>query len=466
MVSGFAKPMLKMVLVLLFHLFFVCSSGLTGAGQESVVLLKLYGNPEDQVFHASSRSALPVAVSVSVENLNEVSSSILMAETWLRNRVLAHYPATKITTIVVGDTVLCDKGQEHKLDLVLPSLKNFYHSLTRWGLEKEIKVSAAFSSNCLHPYSALYRDDLAKKVIKPLLEFLQSINSTYSVNSPPNFSPLYDDTASLVFYHSEAMEKLGFFELRSINVLVNSPKERKPVSRKLSFMESKFVEPFPARPTPLPEIAQSPLHSSVGYPAPANVAKSPRPPPSQIASPPSLSFPIAPEMPPVEHPATPPFGFAFPPCNPASTGAPAPETGVIQKLWCVAKPSVPAETLQPAMDYACGEGGAACEEIQPHGNCYNPDTIIAHASYAFNSFWQKNKRHGGTCSFGGTAMLINADPMVFFLVLLSNRIIPKNIGWLFESSVTLGRCCRFSSLSVCSQLDTVIEAAMEIVGMD
>ncbi|KAK3221196.1 hypothetical protein Dsin_008221 [Dipteronia sinensis] len=63
------------------------------------------------------------------------------------------------------------------------------------------------------------------------------------------------------------------------------------------------------------------------------------------------------------------------------------------------------------MDYACGEGGADCEEISPpHGSCFYPDTLVAHASYAFNNYWQKTKRNGGTCNFGGTAMLINADP--------------------------------------------------------
>ncbi|KAG6666084.1 hypothetical protein CIPAW_01G005800 [Carya illinoinensis] len=303
----FAEQMLKMVL--LFQLFFICALSRTGAGQESVVYLNLY-NTSPEFFQASSHSALPIAVSVGAENLSEVSSSVLMAEMWLRTHVLAHYPASKITTIVVGDTVLCNKGDEHELDFILLSLKNIYHSL----------------------------------------------------------------------------------------------------KRKLAVTESKFVEPFPARPTPLPEIAQSPLHSSVGFSVPSNVAKNPHPPLSQIASPPSLSFPFAPEMPPVIDPATPPFGFTFPPCNPAPYIAPAPEIGVVQKLWCVAKPSVPAETLQQSMDYACGKGGAACEEIQPNGNCYYPDTVVAHASYAFNSYWQKTKRSGGTCSFGGTAMLINADP--------------------------------------------------------
>ncbi|KAK9284370.1 hypothetical protein L1049_023541 [Liquidambar formosana] len=402
--------MLKMVW--LFHFFFIYLVGLTGAGQESIEIINLYDS-SPVVLQDLSHTGLHVAVSISHSDLNEVSSSVLMAESWLRAHVLSNYPATKITTIVVGNSVLCHKNQEDKLGLVLPSLKNIYHSLKRWGLEKDIKVSASFSSNCMHPYSAVFRDEIAETVIKPLLHFLHTTSSTYSVNPPPNFSPVFDERVSLVSSHSESMKKLGFFELKNqIKVIIGGTKERNPMSRKLSFLDSKFVDPFPARPTPLPEIAPSPIHSSIGYPTPANVIKNPLPPLAAISSPPSMSFSFPPELPPLtDQPASPPFGFTLPPCNPLNAAAPVPSgAGVEKGLWCVAKPSVPTETLQEAMDYACGAGGADCEEIKPHGSCYNPDTLVAHASYAFNNYWQKNKINGGTCSFGGTAMLINADP--------------------------------------------------------
>lgn len=377
------------------------------ASQESIELLNLCETTQEVLQASSFQADLPVAVSVSAENLNGVSTSVLMAESWLRSHVLAHYPATRITTIVVGNSVFChrDRLAEHKLDLLLPSLKNVYHSLRRWGLENDIKVSVPLYLDCLHPNSASYRDDL--KIMKPLVEYLRSVNSTFSVIPHSDFSQFSDKSLSLVFSHLESMKKTGFFHLNSINVLATYPKEnnKKPkIMRKLSFLDSSLMGPFPIRPTPsLPETAEPPLHSSAGYPVPSNAASKPNPPLSQIASPPmpsSSSF----------APASSPHGFTLPPCSPIDHGSPKPEIGMVQELWCVAKPSVPPETLQEAMDYACGVGGADCEEITPQGNCYNPDTVVAHASYAFNSYWQKHKRNGGTCSFGGTAMLINADP--------------------------------------------------------
>ncbi|XP_022640185.1 PLASMODESMATA CALLOSE-BINDING PROTEIN 4-like [Vigna radiata var. radiata] len=95
-----------------------------------------------------------------------------------------------------------------------------------------------------------------------------------------------------------------------------------------------------------------------------------------------------------------PHGFTLPPCDPLHNGSPYPRIFPVQKVWCVAKPSVPEETLQQAMDYACGEGGADCMEIMTQGNCYYPDTVIAHASYATATVMEeKLKEVGGVLEF-------------------------------------------------------------------
>ncbi|XVE86238.1 hypothetical protein DITRI_Ditri18aG0019500 [Diplodiscus trichospermus] len=77
--------------------------------------------------------------------------------------------------------------------------------------------------------------------------------------------------------------------------------------------------------------------------------------------------------------------------------------------WCVASQSASQTALQVALDYACGYGGADCAAIQPGGSCYNPSTVRAHASYAFNSYFQKNPVPS-SCNFGGTAVTTSTDP--------------------------------------------------------
>ncbi|EXB92404.1 hypothetical protein L484_021388 [Morus notabilis] len=85
--------------------------------------------------------------------------------------------------------------------------------------------------------------------------------------------------------------------------------------------------------------------------------------------------------------------------SPASTGA----------SWCVSSQGASQIALQVALDYACGYGGTDCSAIQPGGSCYNPNTIQDHASFAFNSYYQKNPVPN-SCNFGGTAVITSTNP--------------------------------------------------------
>lgn len=78
--------------------------------------------------------------------------------------------------------------------------------------------------------------------------------------------------------------------------------------------------------------------------------------------------------------------------------------------WCVAHPGVSQIDLQNALDWACGLGMADCSAIQNGGPCFEPDTLLSHASYAFNAYYQQNGNSDIACNFGGTAKLIKNDP--------------------------------------------------------
>ncbi|KAJ3675726.1 hypothetical protein LUZ60_004768 [Juncus effusus] len=82
----------------------------------------------------------------------------------------------------------------------------------------------------------------------------------------------------------------------------------------------------------------------------------------------------------------------------------------ITATWCIARSGAAQTSLQSALDYACGSSTADCAPIQSSGLCYLPNTLQAHASYAFNSFYQRSNGAPGSCDFGGTAVVTVTDP--------------------------------------------------------
>lgn len=115
------------------------------------------------------------------------------------------------------------------------------------------------------------------------------------------------------------------------------------------------------------------------------------------------------------YPPPSPLGGTVPATNsqppPSNTNGPA-TTG---QSWCVAKTGISQTTLQTALDYACGTGTADCSQIQQGGSCYNPNSLQNHASFAFNSFYQKNPAPT-SCDFGGVANIVNTNPSKILLV--------------------------------------------------
>ncbi|KAF8394734.1 hypothetical protein HHK36_020951 [Tetracentron sinense] len=133
--------------------------------------------------------------------------------------------------------------------------------------------------------------------------------------------------------------------------------------------------------------------------------------------PPPGSIPITtPVTTPITNPVTPP----------ATTNSPT----VLGQTWCVAKTGALESALQTALDYACGYGGADCSTIQQIGSCYNPNTLQSHASYAFNSYYQKNPVPS-SCDFGGTATVVNANPSKSSMDVFISVIFPSNEDWIY-----------------------------------
>ncbi|KAI3992592.1 hypothetical protein MKX01_020884 [Papaver californicum] len=91
--------------------------------------------------------------------------------------------------------------------------------------------------------------------------------------------------------------------------------------------------------------------------------------------------------------------------------------------FCVANVKSGKESLQKTLDYACGvEGGADCRSIQPGAACYDPNTLGAHATIAFNPYYQNKGRANSACYFDGAAYVVTVPPSAYFIFSFTLRL--------------------------------------------
>ncbi|TKY61600.1 Glucan endo-1,3-beta-glucosidase 1 [Spatholobus suberectus] len=178
---------------------------------------------------------------------------------------------------------------------------------------------------------------------------------------------------------------------------------------------------FPTNPTPSsPVITPPDTPTIITVPSTNPVTVSPTNPAATPVTVPSTT-PVVPLAPPTNpanpgtQPVTSPVTSYPPPSGsvPVTNALPPPPNTNAQAMpgqsWCVAKSGVPEASLQSALDYACGMGSVDCSQMQQGGSCYNPNSIQNHASFAFNSYYQKNPAPT-SCDFGGTATIVNTNP--------------------------------------------------------
>ncbi|PKI67362.1 hypothetical protein CRG98_012232 [Punica granatum] len=80
------------------------------------------------------------------------------------------------------------------------------------------------------------------------------------------------------------------------------------------------------------------------------------------------------------------------------------------KIWCVVAKRANGTAVGAAMSYACSQGNKTCDSIQKGKECYRPNSLVRHASYAFSSYWAQFKKLGGSCYFDGLATQTIKDP--------------------------------------------------------
>lgn len=377
------------------------------------------------------------------ELLSAAAADQSFTDTWLQANIIKYYPSTQIEAIAVGNEVFVDP--QNTTNYLVPAMKNVHASLVKQNLDNAIKISSPIALSALqssYPTSSgSFKPELIEPVIKPMLEFLRQTGSYLMVNAYPFFAyAANSDTISLDYalfkenpgvidsgnglkYNNlfdaqidavnAAMSALQYDDVKvtvsetgwpslgdnneigaggdnaaSYNgnlvrhVLNGSGTPLRPRDPLNVFLFALFNENQKTGPTSERNYGLFYPSEEKVYDIPLTVAqvnKSSLSPPSGTGR---SQVPVTGDV------------------SPSNAGV----------TWCVASGDTSEEKVQHALDYACGEGGADCAPIQPGAMCYNPNTLEAHASYAFNSYYQKKSRGVGTCDFGGAAYVVTQAP--------------------------------------------------------
>ncbi|XP_059308825.1 glucan endo-1,3-beta-glucosidase 3-like isoform X1 [Lycium ferocissimum] len=374
---------------------------------------------------ALANTGIHVTVSVPNDQLLGIGQSNSTAANWVSRNVLSHVPATNITAIAIGSEVLTTLPNAAP---VLVSAMKFIHSaLVAANLDSKIKVSTPHSSSIVldwFPPSQAFFNRSLDPVMVPLLNFLKDTGSHLMLNVYPYYNYMKSDGVIPLDYalfrplppNKEAVDPnthlhytnvfdtvvdAAYFSMSYLNFT------NIPIMVTESGWPSKGDSSEPDASLDNANTYNSNLIKHV-----LNNTGTPKHPGIAVSTyiyelynedlrPGSISEKN--------------WGLFD------SSGMPVytlhlTGSGMVlanyntNQTYCVAKENAEKKMVQAALDWACGPGKVDCTPLLQENPCYEPNTVIAHASYAFDAYYHKMGMADGTCDFNGVARVTTSDP--------------------------------------------------------
>ncbi|KAL6984718.1 hypothetical protein U1Q18_018099 [Sarracenia purpurea var. burkii] len=352
------------------------------------------------------------------------------ADTWLKNNILPYYPATKITHVTVGAEVT--EAPDNASSLVVPAMQNVFTALRKAGLHRKIKISSTHSLGVLSrsfPPSAGAFNSSHAFFLKPMLEFLADNQSPFMVDIYPYYayrdstnkvsldyalfessSEVIDPNTGLLYTNMfDAQIDALYFALTALNF------------RTIKIMVTETGWPSKGSAKEMgatPDNAQiynanliRHVINDVGTPAKAgeeldvyifSLFNENRKPGLESERNWGVFYPDGTSVYNLDF-----TGKGVVGVNPTQANATGSTNGT---SWCIASSTASEGALQSALNWACGPGNVDCSAIQPSQPCFEPDNLVSHASFAFNSYYQQNGATDIACRFGGNGVRTNKNP--------------------------------------------------------
>ncbi|KAJ9698413.1 hypothetical protein PVL29_007482 [Vitis rotundifolia] len=326
------------------------------------------------------------------------------ATNWVATNIVPFYQKTKINYICVGNEITTSGISDLIVNLI-PAMKAIHAALQAAGI-KDIKVTTAHPFSIMAssspPSSGKFAMEFEQSLLIPMLQFHQETNSPFMVNPYPYFAYSGDLRNFLLFGENEGAydQVTGLTYTNMFDAMVDSVYS---AMKSAGFGDVSLV---------VGETGWSSVSDSgrgIGMEEAklynANLIK-------HITS--GKGTPLMPGKPLETYifalfnenqksgPSEQNFGLLKPDFSPVY------ESGW-QKTWCIPKGEAPDASLQLNLDFACA-AGVDCTAIQQGGDCFTPNSVWSHASYAMNSYYQSHGRTMESCDFKNTGRVTTVNP--------------------------------------------------------
>ncbi|OIW12041.1 hypothetical protein TanjilG_24439 [Lupinus angustifolius] len=412
--------------------------------------VRLYGS-DPAIIKALANTGKGIVIGAANGDVPALASDPNFAKSWVASNVVPYYPASNIILITVGNEVITSNDQ-NLMNQLVPAVQNVQNALDAVSLGGKVKVSTVHSMAVLResepPSVGKFHPEF-DTVLKGLLSFNNATASPFAINPYPYFafrddpgraenleyclfqpnSGRVDSNSNLKYMNMfdaqvdavrSALDSLGFKNVEIVVAETGWPYkgDSNEVGASLEnakgyngglishlrsmvgtpLMPGKSVDTYlfalydeDLKPGPASERAfglYNPDQSMI-YDAGLSQQK-------QI----NMTNPVA-------APTTPDRSKSPASQTPTVTSPATPKPD--KASWCVPKAGVSNVNLQANLDYACGHS-IDCSPIQPGGACFEPNTLLNHAAYAMNLFYQAAGQNPLTCDFLQTAMLSMNNP--------------------------------------------------------
>lgn len=374
---------------------------------------------------ALANTGIKVIVSVPNDQLLGIGQSNATAANWVSRNIVPHVPTTNITAIAVGSEVL--SAIPNAAPVLVSAMKFIHAALVAANLDSQVKVSTPHSSSIIldsFPPSQAFFNRTWNPVMVPLLQFLQSTGSYFMLNVYPYYDYMQSngvipldytlfqslppnkeavDANTLLHYTNvfDAVVDAAYFSMSYLNCT------NVPVVVTETGWPSKGESSEPDATMDNADTYNSNLIRHV-----LNNTGTPKHPGIAVSTyiyelynedlrPGSVSeknwglFDAK--------------GMPVYVLHLAGSGAVL-ANDTTNQTYCVANDGADEKLLQAALDWACGPGKVDCSPLLQGQPCYGPDTVAAHATYAFDTYYHLTGMAPGACYFNGVASISTTNP--------------------------------------------------------